>query len=244
MAEQVTRIDSNGVCMLTLNRPEKLNALNTRIFEELSAHIVALEQQTDEIGCVVLRGAGRAFCAGMDLNVVGREAEPPQFKPDIIDRLARLPQPMIGAVQGACYTGGLELVLTCDFILADTTAKFADTHGKWGLVATWGLFQRLPRRLGPAAAKRMMMTADVMGGATAAEIGLVDTLVPEGTLDTAVDELAQKILGNSWHVNFAAKRFLRRTDGMALDEALAFERANHPGHAPDHRARINRYSRK
>ena len=100
MADRVMRHDRDGLCTLTLNRPEKLNALDTHSFRELSAHIDELERQTDRIGCVVLRGAGRAFCAGMDLGVVGREAEPPGFKPDIVDRLARLPQPLIGAVQG------------------------------------------------------------------------------------------------------------------------------------------------
>src|SRR3546814_7928981 len=84
----------------------------------------------------------------MDLGVVGQEGDPHDFKPGIIDRLACLPQPLIVAVQGACYTGGLELALTADFIVADATARFADTHGKWGLVATWGVFQRLPRRIG------------------------------------------------------------------------------------------------
>src|SRR3546814_18880468 len=89
----------------------------------------------------------------MDLGVVGQECEPHDFKPGIIDRLACLPQPLIVAVQGACYTGGLELALTADFIVADATARFADTHGKWGLVATWGVFQRLPRRIGTGPAK-------------------------------------------------------------------------------------------
>ena len=244
MAERVTRQDSGGLCTLTLNRPEKLNALDTQTFRELDAHIEGLERESDRIGCIVLRGAGRAFCAGMDLGVVGREAEPPGFKSDIIDRLTRLPQPLIGAVQGACYTGGLELLLTCDFILADMTGRFADTHGKWGLVATWGVFQRLPRRIGPAAAKHMMMTSAVLDASSARDIGLVDRLTVEGGLDALVDEFVAEILANSWHTNYAAKRFMRETDGMPLAEALRHERAHYPGSAPDHRARIERFKKK
>lgn len=244
MIDRVIRHDTDGLCTLTLNRPEKLNALDTFTFKELDAQIEALDSETDRIGCVVLRGAGRAFCAGMDLNVVGREDEPPEFKPGVIDRLARLTQPVIVAVQGACYTGGLELALTGDFILADDTAQFADTHGKWGLIATWGLFQRLPQRVGSSAAKRMMTTSRVVKAPEANEIGLVDQLTTAGELDSLVKALADDILANSWHVNFALKRIMRETDGMDLKSALAYERHSHPGHAPDHRDRINLFSKK
>lgn len=244
MADRVLRTDEDGLCILTLNRPEKLNALDTHTFRELDAHARDLERETDRIGCVVLRGAGRAFCAGMDLSVVGREDEPPEFKPDVIDRLSRLAQPLIVAVQGVCYTGGLELALTGDFILADETARFSDTHGKWGLVPTWGLVQRLPRRTGPSAAQRMMMTSCVVPAEEAFRMELVDMLVAAGELGAAISRHAAEILANSWHVNFAAKRSMRETDGMALHDALAHDRAHHPGHAPDHRDRIDRFSKR
>lgn len=244
MIDRVLRHDSDGLCTLTLNRPEKLNALDVQTFHALSAHVQDLEQQTDQIGCVLLRGEGPAFCAGMDLGVVGREGDPHGFKPGVIDRLAHLPQPVIVAVQGACYTGGLELALAGDFIVADATARFADTHGKWGLVATWGIFQRLPRRIGPSPAKRMMMTSRVVGAVEAKEIGLADLLAPTGELQAFTRILAMEILANSWHVNTAAKHFLRETDGMKLDDALGFERANYPGPAADHRDRIDRFGKR
>lgn len=244
MTDRVLRHDADGLCTLTLNRPEKLNALDVQTFLALDEHVRNLEVQGEQVGCVVLRGKGRAFCAGMDLGVVGLEGDPHDFKPGIIDRLACLPQPVIAAVQGACYTGGLELALTADFIVADATARFADTHGKWGLVATWGAFQRLPRRIGRGPAKRMMMTSRVVEAVEAKEIGLADLLVPEGELDDLAHDLAAQILANSWHVNFATKRFLRETDGMNLEDALRFERANYPGLAPDHRARIDRFGKR
>jgi len=241
MSAQVMRDDRGGLCTLTLNRPGKLNALDTPAFELLEAHIAELETARERIGCVVLRGAGRAFCAGADLQAMGRSLVAPTFKPAIIERLGSLPQPVIAAVHGACYTGGLELALACDFILADGSARFADTHGKWGLVGQWGMTQRLPRRVGMATAKRMMLTSCVVAAAEAKEIGLVDVLVAEGGLDEAVAGLAEQILSNSWHTNFETKRLLAETDGMSLAQGLAHEHYRHPGFAPDYRERIMRF---
>src|SRR4029450_632944 len=127
------------------------------------------------MGCVVWDGAGRAFCAGAALEAMGGPTnKPPTFKPGVIERLALLRQPVIAAVHGVCFTGGLELALACDFILADATARFADTHGKWGLFSAWGMSQRLPRRIGRAAAKRMMMTSCIVEAGGAQGVGPVD----------------------------------------------------------------------
>src|SRR5262245_1685179 len=225
MSQRVTRDDAGGVCTLTLNRPDKLNALDTIAFEELDAHLGVLEQDEGSVGCVVLRGAGKAFCAGADLKALadGVKLPPPTFKPRVIERLALLRQPVIAAVHGVCFTGGLELALACDFIVADATARFADTHGKWGLVAAWGMTQRLPRRIGTAAAKRMMMSARIVEAAEAKQLGLVDILVPEGALDRSIADLAGELLANSWFTNFSTKRLLLETDGMSLAEGLAHE---------------------
>lgn len=244
MTERVNRHDASGLCTLTLNRPEKLNALDTQTFEELNTHLCALEGDTQKIGCVVLRGAGKGFCAGADLNAIGAVPVPPTFKPGVVERLARLPQPVIAAIHGVCFTGGLELALACDFILADATARFADTHGKWGLVGAWGMSQRLPRRIGISAAKRMMMTGCIVDAAQAKASGLVDLIATDETLDKLVSRLAADILENSWHTNFAAKRFMRETDGMSLAEGLAFERDHYPGYSPDHLECLARFGKK
>jgi enoyl-CoA hydratase len=147
-------------------------------------------------------------------------------------------------VHGVCFTGGLELALAADFILADATAKFADTHGKFGLVGAWGMGQRLSRRIGLSAAKRMMMTSRTVQADEARDIGLVDLLVEAGGLDAVIASLSAEILANSWHTNFAAKRTLRETEGMALAEALAHEHYTYPGSAPDSAERIARFTRK
>jgi enoyl-CoA hydratase len=243
---RIVREDADGLCTLTLSRPDKLNALDTAAFVELDAHCAALEAATDRIGCVVLRGSGRGFCAGADLGAMGLDANgqpvDPRFKPGVIDRLARLPQPVIAAVHGVCYTGGLELALACDFILADPAARLADTHGRFGLVGAWGMGQRLSRRIGVPAAKRLMMTAATVDACEAHALGLVDQLAEAGGLDGIVASLSTAILTNSWHTNFAAKRALRETDGMSLTQALEHERRTYPGNAPDHRERVARFT--
>jgi len=230
---------------LTLDRPDKLNALDTAAFQALDAHLSALEHDEGNVGCVVLRGAGRGFCAGADLNALADATEkpPPTFKPTVIERLGLLKQPVIAAVHGVCFTGGLELALACDFIVADATARFADTHGKWGLVGAWGISQRLPRRIGLSAAKRMMMTARVVEAAEAKDLGLVDLLAAQGELDGVLNSFVAELLANSWFTNFAVKRLLVETDGMSLAEGLAHEHYRYPGVAPDHRERMAAFRR-
>jgi enoyl-CoA hydratase/carnithine racemase len=229
---------------LTLDRPDTLNALDAAAFEALDAHLRALERDEGSVGCVVVRGAGRAFCAGADLKALADAKQPPPtFKPRVIERLASLKQPVIAAVHGVCFTGGLELALACDFIIADATARFADTHGRWGFVGAWGMSQRLPRRIGLPAAKRMMMTARVVEAAEARDLGLVDLLAPEGKLDEALKSFVDEVLANSWFTNFATKRLLIETDGLSLAEGLAHEHYRYPGLAPDHRERIAAFRR-
>ena len=244
-ATRVLRHDADGLCTLTLNRAEKLNALDTESFKALDSHIENLQHDAT-VGCVVLRGAGKCFCAGADLNALadGGEKPPPGYKPGVIERLSLLKQPVIAAVHGRCLTGGLELALACDFIVADATAQFADTHGKWGLVGAWGMSQRLPRRIGMAAAKRMMMTACSVDAAEAQQLGLIDLLAPAGKLDEILKRFAAEILANSWHTNFASKRLMIETQGMPLAQGLAHENYRYPGLAPDHLERIAAFSKR
>ena len=242
MSEKVLRHDNGGLCTLTLNRPDKLNALDTELFEQLDAHLAALEQQTDSIGCVVLRGAGRGFCAGADLGAVTTTLG--LFKPKVIQRLQCLPQPTVAAVHGVCVTGALELALACDFIVAEAGARFADTHGKWGLVGSWDMSQRLPRRIGAAKAKRMMFTARMVGAEEALDLGLVDILAEAGGLDALVESFTGEILANSWHTNVETKKLMLQTEGMPLAEALAHEQYHYPGFAPDFAERVAKFTKK
>jgi len=149
--------------MLTLNRPDKLNALTVGVFEELRGHITDLRDD-GSVGCVVLRGAGRCFSAGHDLADIaaGEHVPSPGWHSETLRMLERLSAPVVAAVHGHCYTGALEVALAADFIVAADDARFGDTHAKFALTPIWGMSQRLPRRVGAATAKRLMFTADVI----------------------------------------------------------------------------------
>ena len=208
-APLVLRHDVDGVCTLALNRPDKLNALTPALFVELRRHLGALAGD-GSVGCVVLRGAGRSFCAGLDLGSAasGERAPGRYFESETVDALEALPQPVIGRLHGHCLTGGLELALACDLLVAGESAVLADTHGTWGLAPIWGMSVRLPERIGRSAAKSLMFTGRRVTGSEALALGLVDVCVPDDRLDRTVDELAAAILANSWGTNRIVKRLL------------------------------------
>ncbi len=235
MTELITREDRDHVVTLTLQRPETLNALSPALFVELRSLVDALAAEAESVAAVVLRGAGRSFSAGNDLKAIaaGERAPSATFQAETIDAIVALPQPTIAVVQGHCYTGALELALACDFIVAAESAKFADTHGKWGMTPTWGLSQRLPRRIGVARAKEIMFTGRVISGAEAATIGLANSCVPDDQLAATVDEITAAIAANSWFTSRTDKFLVDAGEPLSLAEGLAFERANSPGAGPD-----------
>src|SRR5471032_2253473 len=215
MTDKVLREDKGGLAILTLNRPEKLNSLNVEVFEDIHAHVRTLGGETDSVGCVVLRGAGRCFSAGHDLGDIaaGERLPRPNFQSHVIEALSSLPQPVITAVHGHCYTGALELALAGDIILAAASAKFADTHAKWALTPVWGLSQRLPRRVGRAKAHEMMLTCATLSGAEAQAIGLANRCFPDETFEADVEAFSRQILESSWFSHRANKRLIAHTDG-------------------------------
>ena len=243
MTALVLREDNDGVATLTLNRPEALNALSPSLFVELRAHIDAIAATPDTIGCVVLRGAGRAFSAGNDIKAIqgGERAPSVHFQAETIDAIEALPQPVIAQVHGHCYTGALELALGCDFIVAGESARFADTHGKWSMTPTWGMSQRLPRRIGVARAKQMMFTGTPRSGSEAAEFGLANLCVPDADLDSTVAAMAATIVANSWHTLRADKSLVNEGQEFALREGLAYERRTSPGAGPDMAERLKAF---
>ena len=240
----VVRDDSDRVATLTLNRPDKLNALDPSTFVELRAHLDAL--CTDEgVDCVVLTGAGRSFSAGHDLGAIasGEAAPSRNFEAETIDQLERLPQPTIAKIRGHCLTGGLELALACDLLVATSSARLGDTHGQWGLVPVWGMSVRLPERVGLSTAKELTFTSRQIDGATAASIGLVDRVVADDDLDGVVESLAQEIVANSAGTNRICKALLATRGSMSRDASLAFERAMPFGRPADTRERMGRFRR-
>ncbi len=243
MTDAVLRELKDGLLTLTLNKPEKLNALGFDSFKGLAAGVDFALANLDKVGCVLLRGAGRSFCAGNDLGDLGgvfNDGDNSKFRSDTVERLARLPMPVIAAVQGHCLTGGLELALAADIIICAENAKFGDTHGKWDLVPVWGLSQRLPRRIGRAKALEMSFSARSYDGRAAETMGLANICVPDAELDAVVGGFVKDVLANSWRSSRAIKKLLDDTDGMALRAGLAHEVHRSEGRGPETAERLAR----
>jgi len=214
-----------GVARITLNRPEKLNALNDRMLSELLGAIEDFDRD-DSVGAVIITGTGRSFSAGMDMKgrLAAREEEfvaPPPL-PGAIESLTK---PVIAAVNGFCYTGALEIVLCADMIIASENATFADTHARYGMFHGWGGTQRLPRIVGTMRAKEVMLTGESISAREAERIGLVNRVVPQDKLDETAQELAQRIVANSSFSVKALKSVINRGMKVDLAEGLDMELA-------------------
>lgn len=246
MSQLCTREDVNGVAQLTLNRPDKLNSLNVALFSELDAHIAAIKYQQDDVGCVVLKGAGRCFSAGHDLGDIaaGEKLPRPNFQAKVIEALTNLPQPVVTAVHSHCYTGALELALAGDIIIASENAKFADTHAKWALQPVWGISQRLPRRVGKTKAMEMMLSAKTYNASEALDMELANMVFSDDDFVSQVQTYCEQMLSNSWHSLRGYKHLMKNTDGMGLDEGLAYEVYNGVGVGPDMQERISNFNKK
>jgi enoyl-CoA hydratase len=230
---------ADGIATLTLNRPEKRNALNLALWGELNDHLATIEAAGDSIGVVVLNANGPSFCAGNDLSERGATPPEPYYQSKTVARLANLPQPVIAAIQGGCYTGGLELALTADIIIAGESALFADTHGKFALVPIWGMSQRLPRRVGQAKAREISFTGLPVSGAEAARIGLANHCVPDAELAERTATIANAIAGQSRHSVLAYKKLYREQEDLPLAAGLAHEALNTVGVGPDFAERVS-----
>jgi enoyl-CoA hydratase len=242
----VLRENHGGAAILTLNRPEKLNALSKELIEALEQHVDAIARETKSIGLVILRGAGGNFSAGHDMSEVLAQvkahAKPHHFV-EVIDKVANLPQPVISAVQGHCSTGALELALAADLIVAAESAQFCDAYARWGLTPIWGLSLRLPHRIGTAKASEMMFTCRTYSGRDAQEIHLVNFCYPDAEFEAGLSGLAADILANSWYSNQVNKRALLASDGLTLHDAHALGLFKNEGLAPDAAQRVAKFWR-
>jgi enoyl-CoA hydratase len=244
MTNLVLREDRDGWTLLTLNRPDKLNALTVPLFKELRQHIGAL-QDDSSINCVVLRGAGKCFSAGHDLaDIEDGEGAPKGWHSETLRMLEVLPQPVVAAVHGHCYTGALEVALACDFIIAADNARFGDTHARFAMSPVWGMSQRLPRRVGAATAKRLMFTADMLDAHEAVRIGLAEYVVDLADFEHEIDKLASRIAANSGFSHRENKSLLDAGDGLGLSAGLQWETENSPAIGPDMYERIARFTAK
>ncbi len=193
MTDPVLVSRRDAVAIVTLNRPEAMNALNRALRSGLKRAIESLAFD-DRVRAIVLTGAGpRAFCAGLDLKELGSDAsalgaanatDPADNPVAAIESCAK---PVIGAINGVAITGGFELALACDVLIASESARFADTHARVGIMPGWGLSQKLSRLIGIHRAKELSLTGNFLDAQTADRWGLVNRVVPaEALLETAV----------------------------------------------------------
>lgn len=213
-----------GCVCLTLNRPSSLNALSGELRQSL-VHALDSLALDDSVRAVVLTGAGRAFCAGLDLKELGQVGLPILgASDDPIAALARFPHPVIAAINGDAVTGGFELALACDVLLASSVARFADTHARIGVIPGWGLSQKLGRLIGPSRAKELAFTGNFVDARTADQWGLVNRVVePEALLPAAL-ALAADMAGTLPNLVRAYKRLMDDGQYLPLGEALEMEK--------------------
>src|SRR6516225_6620417 len=241
MNNLVLRENRDGAAILTLNRPEKLNALSKDMIEALEAHVDAIERETKTVGLVILRGAAGNFSSGHDMNEVASQVKAhakPHYYVEVIDKVGNLPQPVIAAVQGQCSTGALELALAADLIVAATSACFTDAYARWGLSL------RLPHRIGTAKAAEMMYTCRSYSGAEAFDMHLANFCFADDQFEPELTRLASDILANSWYSNQVDKRALLESDGLTLRDAHALSLFKNEGLAPDAAQRVARFFKK
>ena len=222
----------DGVATLTLNRPERLNALGDTLRDDLH-HAMIRASRDPDIRVIVLTGAGKGFCSGGDVKAMNEAKENRAERP-LLDRIAPLrdrvllamrdaPQPIIAAVNGAAAGAGMNIALGCDIRLASTTARFGETFVKRGLHVDWGGTYFLPRLVGMAKACELIFTGEMIDAAEALRLGLVSAVYPPEALMPAVRDLARKIAAGPPIAIRLAKRALYHGEGADLRSALEFE---------------------
>jgi len=213
---------AGGVMLLTMNRPAQRNALDLELTDALVAAFGELRAEP-RWRCAILTGQAPAFCAGLDLKAFSAPDAPRNRVTEMIRALPTLGKPVIAAVNGAAYTGGLEMALGCDFILASEAARFADTHAKIGALSGSGMGARLPHAVGARFARQMMLSCQPIDAATALRAGLVnEVLPPEALLPRAID-IASAMAGHDAELVAITRDVINRGSQATLAEALLIE---------------------
>ncbi|MCO7621122.1 enoyl-CoA hydratase [Pseudomonas guariconensis] len=227
MAFETILLDIHGkVGLITLNRPQALNALNAQIVGEINQALDQLERDPN-IGCVVLTGSAKAFAAGADIKEMAELKYPQIYVEDLFsdaDRIANRRKPIIAAVSGFALGGGCELAMMCDFILAADNAKFGQPEINLGVLPGMGGTQRLTRAVGKAKAMELCLTGRLMGAEEAERSGLVARVVPQAELLEEALKVAATIASKSIPVSMMVKESVNRAFEVTLSEGVRFER--------------------
>ena len=233
MLVTIERVGGSGaaVAVVTLNRPEAMNALSRALRSDL-ARAMREVNDDDTIRAVVLTGAGtRAFTAGLDLKELGADtsnlgaANATSSEENPVKAIEQCTKPVIGAINGVAITGGFEVALACDILIASENARFADTHARVGIMPGWGLSQKLSRMIGISRAKELSLSGNFLDAATACAWGLVNRVVPAADLLTVAIKLAQDIVSADPGMVGAYKRLIDEGYALPFGAALAHEHA-------------------
>jgi enoyl-CoA hydratase len=219
MTDDILLIETGErVRTLTLNRPQSRNALSAALRDRFFGALSVAETD-DAVDVVIVTGADPVFCAGLDLKELGGQS----VLPDISPRWPAMTKPVIGAINGAAVTGGVELALYCDILIASERARFADTHARVGLLPTWGLSVRLPQKVGVGLARRMSLTGDYLSADDALRAGLVTEVVPHDQLLANARQVAASIVGNNQNAVRALLASYHRIDESHTAQGLWLE---------------------
>ncbi|MDP6978596.1 MAG: enoyl-CoA hydratase [Myxococcota bacterium] len=216
---------NDGVATVTLNRPDAMNALSRELRGAIADAFSTLEADPD-VQVAVLTGAGRAFSAGLDLKELSQprdEQSPERLDKDPTRAMADFTGPIIGAINGHAITGGFEIALACDVLIASTRAIFADTHIRMGIMPGWGLSQRLSRAVGLGRAKEISLTGNFVTADRAMEIGLVARVVEPEALLEAAQTLAADMASCAPDFLRGYKKLIDDGYGMTFEDAMAHE---------------------
>jgi enoyl-CoA hydratase len=234
MSESIVLVEKDGpVAIVTLNRPDALNALSRALRREIVRTFQDLAKDED-IRAVVLTGAGRAFTAGVDLKEAGQTgfalgADGGEI--DLAKGLAEFPWPIIGAINGFAITGGFELALMCDVLLASENAKFADTHARVGIMPGWGLSQKLSRLIGISRAKELSLTGNFLDAQTAERWGLVNRVYKAEDLLPAAVQMGHDMAGCQPDMLRKYKQVIDEGFATSFGDGLRMEVARSAEHA-------------
>lgn len=228
MPEAVLLDREGRVAILTINRPDKLNALNQQVRDE-ALELLAEIEKDDSLGAVVITGSGeKSFIAGADIGeFAGRSPLDQRHAmriPRIFDIMANFPKPVIAMINGFCLGGGCELAMSCDIRIASENARFGQPEINLGLIPGGGGTQRMPRLVGLGQAMKSILSGEMIGAAEAKAIGLVEDIVPHEELRSFTLGLAGKIASKSPITLRLAKEALRASERMAIDDGILYER--------------------
>ena len=221
-APVVRYAERDGVATITLDRPHARNALNGALVAELDAALTRA-QDSPAVAAIVLTGADPAFCAGLDIKEFNRLGGPPAGVNDLIQRVPTLAKPTIGAINGPVMTGGLELALGLDLLIASERAHFGDTHAKVGILPGGGMTARLPRAVGACLALDMSFTGRLLDADEALRHGLVSRVVPHEELLPTAHDLGATIAARDARIVRELKKLYRVSLDSTLAEGLRHE---------------------